>query len=140
MPTVPQGTILGPILITLAINRLLLSFFDNSFAYAEDTLLFCEATSVPEDLEISHTLLKDASQWYNSHLLRLGIQKTQSCIFSNRSLKYYYNLNFQNTKMNHNSQSMSYLSIYPHCKVGYNTNSIILHIKSCKKQSFQAYP
>ena len=58
---VPQGSILGPILFNLAINGLLLSF-ENSFAYADDTLLFCEATSIPEVLEKSHTLLKDASQ------------------------------------------------------------------------------
>ena len=73
--------------------------FENSFAYADDTFLFCEATSVPEVLEKSHTLLKDASQWYNSHLLKLNLQKTQFCVFSDGTLKDYYHLNLQHTKI-----------------------------------------
>ena len=43
-------------------------------------LLFCEATSVLEDLEKFHALLEDTSQWHNSHHLRLIIRKTQFCI------------------------------------------------------------
>ena len=38
-------------------------------------LLFCEATSVLEDLEKSHTLLRDTSQWYNSHIEKIMFRK-----------------------------------------------------------------
>ena len=57
-------------------------------------LLFCEATSVLGDLEKSHTLLEDTSQWYNNHLEKLNAQKTRFCVFSNMNLNDYYHLNF----------------------------------------------
>ena len=95
---VPQGSILGPILFNLAINGLLATF-DNSFAYADDTLIYCTATSIDEVLAESNTLLKKSSDWYHSHLLRLNIEKTQLCIFSNRNIKNSYHINFQNSKI-----------------------------------------
>ena len=72
-------------------------------------LLFCEATSVLEDLEKSYNLLEDTSQWYNNHLEKLNFQKTQFCMFSNMNLKDFNHLNFFKTqKLNHSYQSMSW--------------------------------
>ena len=95
---VPQGPILGPILFNIAINSLL-NLFHDSFAYADDTLLICVATSIPEVLENTQTLLKEASTWYKNNLLTLNIAKTQFCIFSNRNLKNFYHIDHQSTKI-----------------------------------------
>ena len=95
---VPQGSILGPILFNIAINELLTTF-KLSFAYADDTLLYCEAATINDILHKSQSLLEKASEWYESHLLKLNIDKTQFCIFSNRNIKEYYHINFHNTKV-----------------------------------------
>ena len=100
-----------------------------------------EATNVPDILEKSHTLLKDASQWYNSHLLKLNVQKTQFCVFSNRNLSDYYHLNFQNTKIE-SQLSINVLgvaldtdlSIHTHATdVGTKANKLVYFISKLKK-------
>ena len=57
--------------------------FQSSFAYADDTLLYCIANSINEVLDLSEGLLIEAAQWYDRNLLTLNINKTQFCIFSN---------------------------------------------------------
>ena len=43
--------------------------------------------------------MEEASKWYESHLLKLNIDKTQFCIFSNPVIKQYYHITFHNTKV-----------------------------------------
>ena len=72
-----------------------------SSAYADDTLslTYCEAATIKDILHKSQSLLEEASKWYESYLLKLLIDKTQFCISSNRNIKEYYYINFQNTKV-----------------------------------------
>ena len=92
------GVLQGPILFNIAINELLTTF-KFSFAYADDTLLYCEAATINDILQKSQSLLEKASKWYKSHLLKLNINKTQFCIFSNQNIKEYYHINFHSTKV-----------------------------------------
>ena len=55
---VPQGSILGPVLFNIAINDILLEF-QSSFAYADDTLLYCTANSINKVIDLSQRLLID---------------------------------------------------------------------------------
>ena len=47
---VPQGSILGPILFIMAVNKLLTTF-PNTFAYADDTIIYTEA---PDQSTVTH--------------------------------------------------------------------------------------
>jgi exonuclease III len=82
---VPQGSILGPILFTMAINDLL-SVFQSAFSYADDTVIFSVGDTVEDSISKSSSLLKKVSKWYFDNQLSLNLAKTQLCVFSNRPI------------------------------------------------------
>ena len=69
------------------------------FAYADDILVYCEASTNNNILQKSQTLREEASKWYESCLLKLIIDKTQFCNLSNQNIKGYYHIIFHNTKI-----------------------------------------
>ena len=80
---VPQGSILGPILFTLAVNDLLTTF-PSSYAYADDTLIFTEGTTIEQSRNSCKLLLDQVKNWYQTNLLQLNLSKVKYCIFANR--------------------------------------------------------
>ena len=95
---VPQGSVLGPILFNIAINNLL-NTFHSSYAYADDTIVFCESNSISHTLDLSKSLLQNVSNWYRQNGLLLNLDKTQFCIFSNRKILGTHNLSIGSIKI-----------------------------------------
>ena len=60
-------------------------------------------TVKPQQITIYYTnplsLLAEASKWYESCLLKLIIDETQFCNFSNQNIKDYYHVIFHNTEI-----------------------------------------
>jgi len=95
---VPQGSVLGPILFNLAINDLL-NKHKTAFAYADDTIIYCTATDIPTLMDKSESLMREVSNWYSNNLLQLNLSKTQYCIFSNRKVEDFYQIQINNLKI-----------------------------------------
>jgi hypothetical protein len=95
---VPQGSVLGPILFNLAINDLL-NKHKTAFAYADDTVIYCTATDIPTLMDKSESLMREVSNWYSNNLLQLNLSKTQYCIFSNRKVEDFYQIQINNLKI-----------------------------------------
>ena len=106
--------------------------FQSSFAYADDTLLYCTANSINEVLDLSQGLLIDAAQWYNRNLLTLNINKTQFCIFSNRKIKEYYHITHGNTNIE-STLSTNVLGVHLDTDLSFNTHAIETAKKANKK-------
>ena len=95
---VPQGSVLGPILFNLAINDLL-NKHKTAFAYADDTVIYCTATYIHTLMDKSESLMREVSNWYSNNLLQLNLSKTQYCIFSNRKVEDFYQIQINNLKI-----------------------------------------
>jgi hypothetical protein len=95
---VPQGSILGPLLFNIAINDLL-GKFSNSFAFADDTLIFEISDSLNEAISKSESLVTMVTNWYSVNGFNLNLDKTQFCVFSNRKVETIPNLVSNNVQI-----------------------------------------
>ena len=96
-------------------------------------LLFSEATSAREDLTKSHALLKDTSQWYNNHLPKLNIQKTQFSIILLQESKRLLTLDiFQKTNIE-SQLSINVLGIAPHTDLSFHTHAFDFATRATNK-------
>ena len=83
---VPQGSILGPLLLTLNINSLS-SVITNTNAkvtlHAADTSIFVKGKSVSNINYIMNTEISKAAKWLNENFLTLNVKKTKGMLLYN---------------------------------------------------------
>lgn len=80
---VPQGSVLGPILFLVYINDL--SQLNNDcliISFADDTVIYFSANTWAEIYQKISKKLKDVTNWLNSNLLTLNIEKTKCIPFT----------------------------------------------------------
>ena len=82
---VPQGSILGPVLLTLYINDLPSSIqFSNIVICADDTVIYLSSTST-SDIELKLNLDQaNLSQWLHYNKLVLSMKETEFMTFGTR--------------------------------------------------------
>ena len=80
--SVPQGSILGPLLLSLYINDLpLISNAVKWNLYADDTAITASCKSKEEMSECLLNVMNDVSKWFEYNRLSLNLKKTQFLIF-----------------------------------------------------------
>jgi hypothetical protein len=85
---VPQGSILGPLLFLVYINSIQdIGLKGDLILYADDTSLFYYSKSIHDIIINVQTDLDLLSNWFNSNLLTINIDKTNYVIFSAKNKK-----------------------------------------------------
>ena len=78
---VPQGSILGPLLFVLYINRLPSVINSDCFLYADDTAIVCTGNTVEDIIARMTDELSAAAAWLSDHKLTLNLKKTKAMFF-----------------------------------------------------------
>ena len=97
---VPQGSVLGPLLFLIYVNDTTESLLSLTRLYADDSSLYCSATSL-QDIEgiINHDL-RNVSIWAKQWLVDFNPNKTEAVIFSSRKDHGEPELYFENSRIN----------------------------------------
>ena len=85
---VPQGSILGPVLLNIYVADLQSEWSTKGYHYADDTTLYIRAK--PKNLELLQTItgdtLSELSEWPDRNSLALNSAKTKLMIISTREM------------------------------------------------------
>jgi hypothetical protein len=97
---VPQGSVLGPLLFLIYVNDISNSLLSLTRLFADDSSLYCSASSL-NDIEgmLNHDLHL-ISNWAKTWLVNFNPQKTEAVLFSLRHSNIVPNLSFENTVVN----------------------------------------
>ena len=88
---VPQGSILGPLLFLIYVNRLTnlhFSHLTHIILYADDILIF-KPISSPADMSSFQSDLDLISSWLSSRFLQINSSKSKYIFFSHKSFSYF---------------------------------------------------
>ena len=91
---VPQGSVLGSLLFLIYINDIADSLLSLTRLFADDSSLFCSASSI-QDLEgmINHDL-KNLAAWAKQWLINFNPLKTEALLFTLKLYEYLPNIKF----------------------------------------------
>ena len=88
---VPQGSILGPLIVILYINKLPEALEDSdTYLYADDTAIICKGKTLPEVHGKLDLQLTRAITWLNNHKLTLNLKRRKSCILAQQTRQTIY--------------------------------------------------
>ena len=96
---VPQGSVLGPLLLIIYVNDITQSLLSLTRLYADDSSLFCSATSLQDIEGILNHDLTIVSKWAKQWLVDFNPNKTEAVIFSTKRDLVEPGLILENTKI-----------------------------------------
>lgn len=81
---VPQGSVLGPILFSIYINKLCENLSNAMYHfYADDTVIYCTASSTAQALELLQSAFNTVQNRLKQLKLVLNVQKSKIMVFTN---------------------------------------------------------
>jgi hypothetical protein len=97
---VPQGSVLGPLMFLIYVNDISSSLLSLTRLFADDSSLYCAATSLDDVEGILNHDLQIISAWAKTWLVDFNPNKTEAMLFSLRKGDSLPNLIFENTQVN----------------------------------------
>jgi hypothetical protein len=97
---VPQGSVLGPLLFLIYVNDITDSLLSLTRLFADDSSLYCSASSLNDIEGILNHDLQIISDWAKTWLVDFNPKKTEAILFSLRQSENIPNLTFENTYIN----------------------------------------
>jgi hypothetical protein len=101
--SVPQGSILGPLLFLLYVNYLpyLINKISKPILYADDTSILCSKSDRVEHVKVLKTILDKINKWFMVNLLSLNFKKKNYMHFSSKlNIKSNINVNYGDIQIN----------------------------------------
>jgi hypothetical protein len=107
----PQGSILGPSLFLLYINKLPYLINKNSkpILYADDISILCQNSDLVEHVTVLKVILDKIHKWFVINSLSLNLNKTNYVHYSSKSItKFNTNVNYKDVQINNTLNTINY--------------------------------
>jgi hypothetical protein len=140
--SVPQGSVLGPILYNLYTNDVDVYLNDiNKVFYADDTTLVAVSSDLDSLTEFMNNKLLELSEWYKFSRLALNTAKSKFMIFTPLNISVIPNIKINNVMIEHVS-SYRYLGIDfdSNLKFHTHTNRVSAKLSTCCGISMRLAP
>ena len=132
---VPQGSVLGPLLVLIFINDIFISTSKVNFhLFADDTCIFCSKNDLSQLERNLNTSVEDISNLLKANKLTLNVKELNLLLINlskNKKLKETINIFIEDQKLSRKEYA-KYLGVYIDCHLSWDKHTEITNSKISK--------